>query len=426
MDELREHFEDLLESDQNDPQVQFEIGQCYREGRGVEKDTRLAEKWLTRAAQQGHQEAKRLLEAGKAPKKTVDQEVTAENLPRWCVRAEDGDPDAQYKVAVYLKSSKTPGAEKDIQRYLTSAAEQGHPDACLELGRELRRRGWNAQAVEYLRNAADCGEPAAMQELARCYAKGTGVLQDWEKAELYYCKAAELSNADAKLDLAVRFALGTGVKKSRVKALSWVQKAEDDGMADAQERFEKEFAKQERQLAVQRRRQAEDAQAKNARRQKKAAEQARRRAEAQRAAQEADRKRKEEKERQREQADAEKFKDWDRWMPPVLAVFTWLSASIPLGYGLTMTRIPFLRQMAARVLIPPVLWWLRWNEESLMWALYALIFFVGAKIVETGNKRADVSRSKFLAWFQWHGVLLYILIFCVSLAYLTYMAFALK
>ena len=61
-----------------------------------------------------------------------------------------------------------------------------------------------------------------------------------------------------------------------------------------------------------------------------------------------------------------------------------------------------------------------------MWALYALIFFVGAKIVETGNKRADVSRSKFLAWFQRHGVLLYILIFCVSLAYLTYMAFALK
>ena len=29
MDELREHFEDLLESDQNDPQVQFEIGKCY-------------------------------------------------------------------------------------------------------------------------------------------------------------------------------------------------------------------------------------------------------------------------------------------------------------------------------------------------------------------------------------------------------------
>lgn len=409
MDELREHFEDLLESDQNDPQVQFEIGQCYREGRGVEKDARLAEKWLTRAAQQGHQEAKRLLEAGKAPKKTVDQEITAENLPRWCVRAEDGDPDAQYKVAVYLRHHG--GSKRDMRRYLEDAAEQGHPEACGLLGKDLLG-GTPAEAargVEYLRNAADCNVIPAMRLLGACYAEGRGVPQDPAQAERYYLKAAERGGPGMKLDMAVRYAVGDGVAESQTKAMAWVQRAQDGGLRNAQQQFEgqvKSRKQEQERLAAQR---AKD-----------------REREARWAAQEADRKREEEKERQREQADAEKFKDWDRWMPPVLAVFTWLSASIPLGYGLTMTRIPFLRQMAARVLIPPVLWWLRWNEESLMWALYALIFFVGAKIVETGNKRADVSRSKFLAWFQRHGVLLYILIFCVSLAYLTCMAFALK
>ena len=95
MDELREHFEDLLESDQSDPQIQFEIGKCYLEGSGVERDLRLAEKWLGRAAEQGHEEARALLNANRAEEK-AEREVTEDNLPRWCVRAEDGDPEAQY------------------------------------------------------------------------------------------------------------------------------------------------------------------------------------------------------------------------------------------------------------------------------------------------------------------------------------------
>lgn len=208
MDELREHFEDLLESDQNDPQVQFEIGQCYREGRGVEKDARLAEKWLERAAQQGHQEAKRLLEAGKAPEKKEDQEITEENLPRWCVRAEDGDPEAQYKVAIYLRERGDDSTRGDIQRYLESAAEQGHPDACLELGRDLVEYNDDEdemkRGVEYLRNAADCNEPKVLELLADCYARGRGVSQDPAQAERYYLKAAERGDAKAKLDIATR------------------------------------------------------------------------------------------------------------------------------------------------------------------------------------------------------------------------------
>lgn len=62
MEENREErFLDLLEEDQNSAPVQYELGLCYLRGDGVEQNGAEAQKWLRRAAEQGHQQARELL-----------------------------------------------------------------------------------------------------------------------------------------------------------------------------------------------------------------------------------------------------------------------------------------------------------------------------------------------------------------------------
>ena len=63
MSEAQMDFLDLMESDQNDPNVQYALGRCYLYGAGVEQNGQEADKWLRRAAEQGHQEAAALLAA---------------------------------------------------------------------------------------------------------------------------------------------------------------------------------------------------------------------------------------------------------------------------------------------------------------------------------------------------------------------------
>ena len=381
----------------------------------MEKDARLAEKWLTRAAQQGHQEAKRLLEAGKAPKKKVDGKVTEENLPRWCVRAEDGDPDAQYKVAMYLRAHG--GSKRDIRRYLEEAAEQGNPGACLTLGQDLLKGtlAETARGVEYLRNAADCNEPKALELLADCYARGRGVAQDPAQAERYYLKAAERGDAKAKLDLAARYALGDGVAESRAKAMAWVQKAQDGGIKDAQKQLDD---------AVKRRKQEQE------RQRREAAEMERRRKQAEDAARAAAEKKEKEAQRraraaeEKEQAERERQRVWeseagarrrDKFRGPLLVILTWLAAAFPIGFVLTLTKIPFLRQILAEVFITPLLWWLRWESPIAVWFLWYGIFLYSSLAATSLQKRKTPFDSKLplLPWFQKHGARLYIGIACV-------------
>ena len=410
MDELREHFEDLLESDQSDPQVQFEIGKCYLEGSGVDKDARLAEKWLTRAAEQGHEEARALLNAGRAEEKT-EQEVTEDSLPRWCVRAEDGDPEAQYKVAIYLRNRGVSAADRDVRRYLTSAAEQGHPDACLILGRELvefgRRAGDLEQGVEYLRNAADCNLPEAYELLGDCYAKGTGVQKDTEKAEQYYCKWAEQGGAKAALRLALRYATGDLLPQSRVKAMVWVQRAQDGGMTDAQAQYDRklqalrEEQEQRRRAAEERERQArqaEEARAQAARQAQYEAQQA-----AQRQREEEARRQAEAARQQRMEAEA-KARQRDRLEAPALVILFWIVVGFPIGWLLTKTSWFLTRQVLARVCIPFLLWRMRWLQPWLAWAIWYGLYLVGMwRVNVLTTRRMEVPEVKLMAWFQQHG-----------------------
>lgn len=239
MGDREERFLDLLEEDQNSAQVQYELGMCYLQGDGVAQDGAEAEKWLRRAAEQGHEEAQAVLAAASQKEEQAHQEavVTEAQLPEWCMRAENGDAEAQYQVAMYFLNSGSQAGGSDVERYLNQAAEQGHPQACLQLGMQLLERA-PQKAVRHLKNAADCGVSQAAYQLALCLSQGIGVEKDPEQAERRFIQAAEWGGSQEKLELAVRYAVGDDLPLSWGKALSWVKRAQDGGMDDAKERFQ--------------------------------------------------------------------------------------------------------------------------------------------------------------------------------------------
>lgn len=83
--------------------------------------------------------------------------------------------------------------------------------------------------LDSARVAAEKGEAEAEYYLARHYAKGEGVPQDYAKAAGYMRQAAEQGNAFAQNDLGVFYAKGLGVKQDYQEAVKWYRQAAENG-----------------------------------------------------------------------------------------------------------------------------------------------------------------------------------------------------
>ena len=271
MDENREErFYDLLEADENDAEAQYQIGLCYLNGDGTDKDTQKAETYFRRASELGHAAAAEMLGKGSIADQSPNTEDVS--LPELCLRAEEGDADAQYAAAMqFLENNRS-----EAQRYLRMAAEQGHAMACYQLARTMlpdtldygcavhEEQPTYQEAVTLLKNAVDCSCAPAAELLAQCYLYGLGVTHDREQAEKNFERAVRFSTpeqaAEQMLQLALRYAEGEDIDKSLGKAFSWVRKAEQAGMTDARAHFNERLAQYEqkkKERAEQERRQAE-------------------------------------------------------------------------------------------------------------------------------------------------------------------------
>ena len=238
MDQL--DFYDLMEEDQHDPQIQYQLGLCYLYGYGIEIDENKAEYWFRLAAEQGHSEAKKILR--EEDQGEQDQTLTADNLPMWCNKAEEGDPDAQYAIACYFAGLDENKYREDIFHYLKQAAQQGHGYACWELGKRMALAKEYKKAVVYLEQATECQISEAAQLLSYCYNHGHGVSRNIDISERILERDAELGDGFAKLRLAVRYEVGEGVRINYVKAMAWLERARQAGLADAQALFDQQVA----------------------------------------------------------------------------------------------------------------------------------------------------------------------------------------
>jgi len=260
--------------DQGDAAGYFWAAGLYLQGKGVPQDRAEGAKWLTLAAEQGHLESQVLL--ANYYLVSLNGTISDENLHLaefWFYKAaEQGDPEAQYKLGAISQGRDTDEDSISVKWYRL-AAEQGHAEAQVKLGmylfagigdqqnleeankwwRKAAEQGnadgqyWlgiffamsdrpafdSVKAAKWLRKAADQGHVDAQYQLAGAYIAGRGVAQDYVEAVKWYRMSAEQGQADAQMSLGHLYSSGNNIPKDDSEAVKWLTKAAEQGKAFA-------------------------------------------------------------------------------------------------------------------------------------------------------------------------------------------------
>ncbi len=163
--------------------AQFDLGNMYANGFGVERSDPEAARWFEAAAELGHKDAQYNLGIMYLTPRGVEQD--RERAFQWFRRAaEQGHRDAQYNLGVsYLTGRAVPRDIELAVRWLEAAAVQGQSSAVVALGL-LSLEGADgieqnrAEAARLFRQAANAGNPEGQYFLAVLYTRGLGVEQD--------------------------------------------------------------------------------------------------------------------------------------------------------------------------------------------------------------------------------------------------------
>lgn len=138
---------------------------------------------------------------GEQARAAFDKEDYAAAYKLYKPSAEQGAPEAQYRVALMHKFGW--GTERDhsvAARWFQVAAEQSHGEA--------------------------------QSELALYYKDGRGVARDLKLAAAWFLKAAQQGVGIAQLNLGRFYLAGTGVAKDPVEAYYWLTAAAQNGYID--------------------------------------------------------------------------------------------------------------------------------------------------------------------------------------------------
>ena len=123
--------------------------------------------------------------------------------------------------------------EENVRPGYSPAAEEGKPDAQYKLGRMYRQGEGvpkdDREAVKWFLLAAEQGDAEAQYNLGVMYSKGEGVAEDDREAVKWYRKAAAQGLAPAQHNLGVMYANGRGVPEDYVKAYAWLNLAAAQG-----------------------------------------------------------------------------------------------------------------------------------------------------------------------------------------------------
>ncbi|MDR1724873.1 MAG: sel1 repeat family protein [Bacteroidales bacterium] len=155
--------------------AQYQLGRCYYEGLGVERNIPEALAWYNRAATKGYAPAQNAL--GKA--------------------YETGDFGQDDQVTA--------------KKFYLLAANQGYAEAMYNYGKLCLDGYFNytAEAVKWFAKSAGQGYAPAMFDLGHCYENGYGVKPNRQTALQWYIKASEAGHEEAK-EAVTRMGEGTG------------------------------------------------------------------------------------------------------------------------------------------------------------------------------------------------------------------------
>lgn len=177
--------------------AQAEIGRCFTNGVGVERNVALARTWLELSARNGDPLGQRL-------------------FADFCFNGEDGTTDRAIAEEWYDRAARQgePRAQ-DMLSWILTEGDHRAPDY------DAARR-WALAAAEQ-------GVPQSMTRLGLLYHNALGVDRDATLAAFWWSKAALLGDADGRAMLGVAHHLGAGVAKDPVRALAWLTLARGGG-----------------------------------------------------------------------------------------------------------------------------------------------------------------------------------------------------
>lgn len=176
--------------------AQNNIGACFAEGLGVERDPALALRWLT-------------------------------------LSAEGGDPVGQRNLAaLHFKGDGVEQSDDEALRFYRLAAEQGDAPAqdmlswmLLEGGRATDR----AEALRWAQAAAEAGVATSMTRLGMMHHDALGVERDATLAAQWWQRGMEAGDPDSEAMLGAATLLGQGVPQDAGRALALLLAAEGKG-----------------------------------------------------------------------------------------------------------------------------------------------------------------------------------------------------
>ncbi len=150
--------------------------------------------------------------------------------------AKQGDPNAQYRLAVY--EYRTAKNTVSMLEWLHKAAVQNHVKAQVALG-NCHRKGVGVssdanEAISWYRRAAEQGSPEAQYNLFAMYYDGDGVKKDLTEAIKWLKRAGEHALPDFQYTIANIFQRGAGIPQNSNEAMYWYTKAAEQGYAAAQ------------------------------------------------------------------------------------------------------------------------------------------------------------------------------------------------
>lgn len=229
---------------EGDAEAQYQLGQLYTRGDGVELDFEASLKWFRESANQDYVPAFNSIgfayEFGKGVE--IDNSIAIS----WYEKAaKAADVFGLINLANFYKKGVSGILEKDLEvadKYYKKAfnkakilVKKGDVRAQRVLGycyvKGLGVEQNTEKSIKWLKKAARKRDCNAMSSLALYYDNGDGVKKNIKKAVKLYKAAAEHGSAEAQANFGICFEYGTGVKKDIHEAFKWYNKAAERMLA---------------------------------------------------------------------------------------------------------------------------------------------------------------------------------------------------
>ena len=223
-------------------EAQYNLGDMYQLGKGIELDYSEALKWYRLAAEQGSDSAQYSLGYMYQLGKGIELDYS-EALKWYRLAAEQGSDSAQYSLGYMYQNGQ--GGEKDYSealKWYALAADQGNYSSQYSLGYMYQNgqgveQGYS-EALKWYRLSAEQGYDCAQKNLGEMYQYAQGVELDYSEALKWYRLSAEQGYDCAQKNLGEMYQYAQGVEQDYSKALKWYRLAAKQGHSSVRNKYE--------------------------------------------------------------------------------------------------------------------------------------------------------------------------------------------